>query len=143
MFELMSSRDKVEMEAELDLGRSKKFPIAVMGSEEKEIGQKPDRRDIRPRNISSDRIGKDKDTPLTMKHKEVTEQTEVLFNGQGEETSTDAATEGNDVNTAKTQQLSGNEMTDVIKSSDASHRQASGPTADTGKTKAECKSEML
>lgn len=118
------------------MGRPEKVPMAVTTLEEKEIGQGPDRGGKVEGNMEDA-------VPIT-NHIEMTEETEVIFSGQEEEDSTFTDTGGGDVNGAKKQQLSGNDMTNVIDVSDANNSQGSEPMEKVGKTiGGEGKSEVL
>ena len=139
-----SAGSKAEMEADMNVERLEKPPKTVTGLGEKKIRQESDSRDsgdIKLHDVTGKEVENDEDTILSKKHKEVMEQSEVLFNSQEEEIPTVAGTEEYDVNAGKEQQSSENERTDVNNRSSTTDDQASEPTEKMGDKKGEGKGD--
>lgn len=123
--ESVKIENRVGLKEDMDMERSEKVPIAMTVLERKEIGQGPDR--------GAKGEGNKEDVVPVTNYTEITEETEVLFSGQEEEDSS-VTDIGGDVNSAKKQQLSGNDTTNVIDVSDANNSQGSEPIEKVGKT---------
>ena len=139
-----SAGSKAEMKVDMNMGRLERTRKTVTGLGENEIRQEPDSRDsgdIKLYDVTGKKVETDEDTILSKKHKEVMEQSEVLFNSQEEEIPTIAGTEEYDINAGKEQQSSENERTDVNNRSNTTDDRASEPTEKTGDKKGEDKSD--